>query len=100
MNREDDLKNLWEELRNASLDSTEADEVKESEDPEPKTEVELDSLLSRLEDIVSRLEELYGKKKEDEAPAEAPAEGNQEGEPSKEEAYVPRRVRRPLKNRV
>lgn len=108
MNREDDLKNLWEELRNASLDSTEADEVKESEDPEPKTEVELDSLLSRLEDIVSRLEELYGKKKEDEAPeeapaevpAEVPAEGNQEGEPSKEEAYVPRRVRRPLKNRV
>lgn len=98
MNREDDLKNLWEELRNASIASTEVEEVKESEEPEPKAEVELDSLLSRLEDIVSRLEELYGKKKEEEpeAPAEeAPAEE----EPAKEEAYVPRRVRRPLKNR-
>ena len=104
MNREDDLKNLWEELRNASIASTEVDEVKESEDVEPKVEVELDSLLSRLEDVVSRLEELYGKKKEDEeepeAVQEAPAEeAPAEEEPQKEEAYVPRRIRRALKNR-
>lgn len=89
MNREDDLKNLWAELRA----TTEAKEdKKEAEAPEPKEALELDSLLSRLEDIVSRLEEALGKKEE------ADKEDKKE-EPKKEENYIPRRVRRPLRGR-
>lgn len=88
MNREDDLKNLWEELR-ATSESKEEDN-KEAEAPEPKETVELDALLARLEDVVSRLEEALGKKE---------ADKEDKAEEPKKEGYIPRRVRRPLKGR-
>lgn len=85
MNREDDLKNLWKELY--SITEAKEDEEKK-EDQEPKETVELDALLARLEDVVSRLEEALGKK-----------EADKEEEQTKEEAYVPRRIRRSLRGR-
>lgn len=88
MNREDDLKNLWKELREISEAKDDAED-KAEEAPAPKETVELDALLSRLEDIVSRLEEAYGKKEDKE---EAKDE-------KKEEEYIPRRIRRPLRGR-
>lgn len=92
MNREDDLKNLWKELREISEAKDDAED-KAEEAPAPKETVELDALLSRLEDIVSRLEEAYGKKddtKEDKEEAK---------DEKKEEEYIPRRIRRPLRGR-
>ena len=86
MNREDDLKNLWKELRGVTEEAKEVEEADKAEAPEPKETVELDSLLSRLEDVVSRLEEALGKKEA-------------ENDAAKEESYIPRRVRRPLRDR-
>lgn len=93
MNREDDLKNLWAELRSINEGKEGLTEAKDEEDPTPKESVELDSLLSRLEDIVSRLEDALGKKDQDKDKDE------EDGEEPKKESYVPRRVRRSLRNR-
>lgn len=57
----------------------------------------MDALLSRLEDIVSRLEEALGKK--DDSKKDEKGEDREEEEPKKEEVYIPRRVRRPLRSR-
>lgn len=96
MNREDDLKNLWAELRATTEAKDDEKEADKAEAPEPKEAIELDALLARLEDVVSRLEEALGKKEE--ADKEASKEEAKE-EPKKEEAYVPRRIRRPLRGR-
>jgi len=92
MNREDDLKNLWAELRATTEAKDDEKEADKAEAPDPKEAIELDALLARLEDVVSRLEEALGKKEE------ADKEEAKE-EPKKEEAYVPRRIRRPLRGR-
>ena len=107
-NREDDLKNLWKELReNQELDR--ADEAKKegdnnaeskSELPDNREALELDALLSRLEDLVSRLEESLGKqedksdkndkssKKDDDADEE---DEEEEEEAPKKETFIRRR---------
>lgn len=95
MNREDDLKNLWRELR--EINEAKGDDEEKAEEPAPKETVELDALLSRLEDIVSRLEEALGKK--DDSKKDEKGEDREEEEPKKEEVYIPRRVRRPLRSR-
>ena len=95
MNRDEDLKNLWAELNKPVY---EADDKGDKEDA-PKEAVELESLLSRLEDVVSRLEEALGKKED--ADKEAKSDDSEDGEEAedKKEAYIPRRIRRPLRGR-
>ena len=101
MNRDEDLKNLWAEL---SKPVYEADDKGDKEDA-PKEAVELESLLSRLEDVVSRLEEALGKKeeadKDDKAGKEDKADDSDKEEDSedKKESYIPRRIRRPWRDR-
>jgi ribosomal protein L11 methylase PrmA len=96
MNRDDDLKNLWEELNRPTFEA----EEKEDKEETPKEAVELESLLSRLEDVVSRLEEALGKKEEADKDSKADKnEDSADDEEEKKESYVPRRVRRSMRNR-
>jgi hypothetical protein len=93
-NREDDLKNLWKELReNQELDR--ADEAKKegdnnaeskSELPDNREALELDALLSRLEDLVSRLEESLGKQEDKNDKASKKDADEENGEEEEEEA--------------
>ena len=99
MNRDDDLKNLWEELNRPLCEA----EAKDDKEDAPKEAVELESLLSRLEDVVSRLEEALGKKEDADKADKADDKGDNEdsddeGE-DKKESYIPRRVRRSIRNR-
>ena len=100
MNRDEDLKNLWAELNKPVY---EADDKGDKEDA-PKEAVELESLLSRLEDVVSRLEEALGKKEEADKNAKdndsSDSDDSEDAEEEdKKEAYIPRRIRRPLRGR-
>lgn len=101
MTRDEDLKNLWAELSKPVCEA----EGKGDKEDAPKEAVELESLLSRLEDVVSRLEEALGKKedadKEDksEDKSDDKSDDNMDDSEDKKESYVPRRVRRPMRNR-
>ena len=98
MNRDDDLKNLWEELNKPTFEA----EAKDDKDDSPKEAIELESLLSRLEDVVSRLEEALGKKEDADKEAKADKDNSDDSDDDaedKKEAYVPRRVRRSIHNR-
>lgn len=96
MNRDEDLKNLWAELNKPVYEA----DNKGDKDDAPKEAVELESLLSRLEDVVSRLEEALGKKEEADKEAKSDdSDSKDEEAEDKKEAYIPRRVRRPLRGR-
>lgn len=97
MTRDEDLKNLWAEL---SKPVCEAEDKGDKEDA-PKEAVELESLLSRLEDVVSRLEEALGKKEDagKEDKSDDKSDDSMDDSEDKKESYVPRRVRRPMRNR-
>lgn len=102
MNRDDDLKNLWEELNKPVYEA----ESKDDKDDAPKEAVELESLLSRLEDVVSRLEEALGKKEEedkaddkDNKADDKDSKDDSDEEADTKESYIPRRIRRSFRNR-